>query len=165
MTAVETHAQPQITPEQAGDAFGVEAVVNAAFGPGRFAKTAERLREGSTPMAGFVAREGGRIVGAVRLWPILIGETRAAFLGPIAVGEAHRKGGLGAQLVEACLAAADAAGLPAVLLVGDSPYFGRFGFERATDVTLPGPVDARRLLVRVLKGAAPVGTVSKASNP
>jgi len=161
MTA-ETHASFQITPEQAGDAYGVEAVVNAAFGPGRFAKTAERLREGSTPMAGFVAREGGRIVGSVRLWPILVGETRAAFLGPIAVEEAHRKGGLGAQLVEACLQAADAAGLSAVLLVGDSPYFGRFGFERAAGVTLPGPVDARRVLLRAPQGDAPSGLVRRA---
>lgn len=153
-------AQPHITLEQPGDAFGVEAVVSAAFGPGRFAKTAERLREGSAPMAGFVAREGARVVGSVRLWPINIGETLAAFLGPIAVDEVHRKGGLGARLVEAAAAAADAAGLPAVLLVGDVPYFGRFGFERAVGVKLPGPVDARRLLVRVLKGEAPAGKVS-----
>lgn len=162
MSASAAPAQPLIAPEQPGDAFGVEAVVAAAFGPGRFAKTAERLREGSNPIAGFVAREGVRVVGSVRLWPITIGDTPAAFLGPIAVDEVHRKGGLGARLVEAAVGAADALGLPAVLLVGDVPYFGRFGFERAVDVTLPGPVDARRLLVRVLKGAAPTGAVSRA---
>lgn len=161
MSASAAAAQPLIAPEQPGDAFGVEAVVAAAFGPGRFAKTAERLREGAFPIAGFVAREGARVVGSVRLWPITIGETPAAFLGPIAVDPAHRRGGLGAQLVEACLQAADAAGLQAVLLVGDVPYFGRFGFERAADVTLPGPLDRRRLLVRALKGAAPTGKVSK----
>ena len=159
MTFAEVPIQPQITPEAPGDAFGVEAVVAAAFGPGRFAKTAERLREGSAPIAGFVAREGQRIVGSVRLWPVLIGDTPAAFLGPIAVDEAHRKGGLGARLVEECLAAAGALNQGAVLLVGDMPFFGRFGFERAQGVTLPGPVDARRVLMKVLKGEEPVGSV------
>jgi len=161
MTAVQSPSQPTIAPEAAGDAFGVEAVVAAAFGPGRFAKTAERLREGSRPIAGFVAREGERIVGSVRLWPILIGGTQAAFLGPIAVDAAHRKGGLGARLVQECLAAAEALGLEAVLLVGDTPYFGRFGFARAEGVTLPGPVDPRRLLIKVLTGEAPRGVVTR----
>ncbi len=164
MPASAAPAQPLIAPEHSGDAFGVEAVVAAAFGPGRFAKTAERLREGSNPIAGFVARDGARVVGSVRLWPITIGETPAAFLGPIAVDEAHRKGGLGARLVEAAVGAADALGLSAVLLVGDSPYFGRFGFERAQGVTLPGPVDARRVLLRALQGEAPVGPARKPSN-
>ena len=124
-------------------------------------KTAERLREGSTPVAGFVAREDGRVVGSVRLWPVAIGGAPAAFLGPIAVDAAHRKGGLGAQLVEACLAAAHGLGLASVLLVGDEPYFGRFGFVRA-DVTLPGPVDPRRVLVKVLAGEAPSGAALRA---
>jgi len=150
-----------IAPESPGDAFGVESVVAAAFGPGRFAKTAERLREGSEPLAGFVAREGGRIVGSVRLWPIRIGTTPAAFLGPIAVEAAHRKGGVGADLVAACLAEAERLGLAAVLLVGDTPYFGRFGFERAPGVILPGPVDGRRVLLRVLSGDAPAGLASR----
>jgi len=154
-------SQPQIAPEAPGDAFGVEAVVAAAFGPGRFAKTAERLREGSAPIAGFVAREGARIVGSVRLWPIRIGDAPAAFLGPIAVDAAHRKGGLGARLVEQCLIAAEALSLEAVLLVGDTPYFGRFGFVRAEDVILPGPVDPRRVLIRAPEGKAPTGLVSK----
>ena len=154
-------SQPHITPEAPGDAFGVEAVVAAAFGPGRFAKTAERLSEGSTPIAGFVPREGNRIAGAVRLWPIRIGETPAAFLGPIAVDSGHRKGGLGARLVEHCLIAAEGLGLEAVLLVGDTPYFGRFGFQRAEGVTLPGPVDPRRVLIRAPEGKAPTGAVSR----
>lgn len=154
--------QPAIAAETPGDAFGVEAVVTAAFGPGRFAKTAERLREGSRPLTGFVARDGARIVGSVRLWSVLIGETPAAFLGPIAVGEAHRKGGLGARLVEEAVRAAEGLGLAAILLVGDTPYFGRFGFERAQGVILPGPVDTRRVLLKVLKGDAPSGAVARA---
>lgn len=156
-------AQPTIAPEASGDAFGVEAVVASAFGPGRFAKTAERLREGSNPIVGFVARDGARIVGSVRLWPVLIGRTPAAFLGPIAVDEIHRKGGVGALLVEAAVKAAEDLGLEAILLVGDTPYFGRFGFERAQGVTLPGPVDGRRVLVKVLKGETPSGAVTRSS--
>lgn len=150
-----------IVSEATGDRFGVEALVAAAFGPGRFAKTAERLREGSTPLAGFVARDGQRVVGSVRLWPIRIGGEPAAFLGPIAVDARLRKGGLGARLVEQCLAEAQARGLRAVLLVGDAPYFGRFGFVRAEGARLPGPADPRRVLIRTQTGAAPAGAVEK----
>ncbi|MBS0295566.1 MAG: N-acetyltransferase [Proteobacteria bacterium] len=132
------------------DRAAVDAIVDAAFGPGRFAKTAERLREGAEPLADctFVAREAGKVVGTVRLWPVVIGETRIAFLGPIAVQGGRRREGLGAQLVERACAAAEAAGLPGVLLVGDTPYFGRFGFVKA-DVRLPGPVDPRRVLLKM----------------
>jgi predicted N-acetyltransferase YhbS len=150
-----------IAPEQAGDRFGVEAVVAAAFGPGRFAKTAERLREGQAPIAGFVARDERRIVGSVRLWPIRIGLDPAAFLGPIAVDEANRQGGLGARLVEHCVTAAEGLGLPVILLVGDMPFFGRFGFRMAQRVALPGPVDPSRLLVKMLRGDAPAGVVTR----
>jgi len=97
--------------------------------------------------AGFVVREGARLLGSVRLWSIAIDGAPALFLGPIAVVADNRKAGLGAELVEACLAHAAEAGL-GVLLVGDAPYFGRFGFTAAPDVRLPGPVDPRRLLWR-----------------
>lgn len=136
----------RIEAEHPSDAASVEALVLAAFGPGRFAKTAERLRERATCAAGFVAREGGRVIGSVRLWAVTVGETPALFLGPIAVDAAQRSAGLGADLVEACIAHATASGSAGVLLVGDPPYFGRFGFVAAPDVTLPGPVDPRRLL-------------------
>jgi len=155
-------AEVVIAPEAEGDRFAVEAVVAAAFGPGRLAKTAERLREGSQPVAGVVARHGGRVVGSVRLWPIAVGGTPAAFLGPIAVDAAWRKGGLGARLVEAACEAAMRLGLPAILLVGDTPYFGRFGFVRAEGVTLPGPVDPRRVLIKVLSGEPPAGAARRA---
>ncbi len=136
----------RIESEHPSDAASVEALVLAAFGPGRFAKTAERLRERATCAAGFVAREGGRVIGSVRLWNVRVGETPALFLGPIAVDVAARSAGLGADLVEACIAHAKASGSAGVLLVGDPPYFGRFGFVGAPDVILPGPVDPRRLL-------------------
>ncbi|HYE42017.1 MAG TPA: N-acetyltransferase [Caulobacteraceae bacterium] len=139
--------------EAPGDAFGVEAVVAAAFGPGRFAKTAERLREASRPITGFVARQGGRVVATVRLWPVVVGGVDVAFLGPIAVDASLRSSGIGADLVEHAHGAARELGLPAVLLVGDPPYFSRFGYVQATGAVLPGPVDPRRVLVKALTPA------------
>lgn len=136
----------RIDAEIPADADGVEALVLAAFGPGRFAKTAERLREGAQPAAGFVARRDGRIVGSVRLWPVLIGETPGLFLGPIAVDAAVRSEGLGAELVQACLDQARNLDVGGVLLVGDRAYFERFGFVGAPEAEMPGPVDRRRVL-------------------
>lgn len=140
-------AVPHIDAETADDATAVEALVLAAFGPGRFAKTAERLRERAPAVAGFVAREGRDLLGSVRLWSITVGGTPALFLGPIAVASDNRRAGLGAELVQACLVRAAEAGR-GVLLVGDAPYFGRFGFVAAPDVRLTGPVDSRRVLWR-----------------
>ncbi|WP_439476178.1 GNAT family N-acetyltransferase [Brevundimonas sp.] len=131
--------------EAPADAAAVEALVLAAFGPGRFAKTAERLRERARVAAGFVAREDGEIIGSVRLWAIRVGGEPALFLGPIAVAADSRRAGLGADLVQACV---DHAGTTGILLVGDLPYFGRFGFRPAPDVSLSGPVDPRRVLWR-----------------
>jgi predicted N-acetyltransferase YhbS len=141
--------------EQLADAAAVEALVDQAFGPGRFAKTAERLREGSAPIAGlcFVVREAGLVVGTVRLWPVEAAGVRLAFLGPIAVDASRRSDGLGAALVETACAAAEAAGWPGVLLVGDEPYFGRFGFKRAK-IALPGPVNPARVLLLELEAGA-----------
>ena len=131
--------------EVSADAAAVEGLVLAAFGPGRFAKTAERLRERARIAAGFVARENGQIIGSVRLWAITVGGESALFLGPIAVSAASRRAGLGADLVQACV---DHAGDTGILLVGDLPWFGRFGFRPAPDVRLSAPVDQRRVLWR-----------------
>lgn len=140
-----TPAPLRIETESPGDAAAVEALVLAAFGPGRFAKTAERLREKACVVAGFVAREDGRVVGSVRLWSITVGGVPALFLGPIAVAADCRKAGLGADLVQACV---DHAGAVGILLVGDLAYFGRFAFRPAPEVRLPGPVDRGRVLWR-----------------
>ena len=137
----------RIEPETPADAPAVDALVLAAFGPGRFAKTAERLRERAPVAAGFVVREGADLLGSVRLWPITIGGVPALFLGPIAVAAANRKAGLGADLVQACLSFAAEAG-QGVLLVGDAPYFGRFGFGPEPGLQMPGPADPRRILWR-----------------
>ena len=147
----------RITPETASDRAEVEALVLRAFGPGRFAKTAERLRERAPLTAGFVAREGDHLIGSVRLWSIAVGETPALFLGPIAVDAERRRDGLGADLVAACIAQAEASGIPGILLVGDPPYFERFGFAIAPDITLPGPVDPRRVMWRGIAAMAPSG--------
>lgn len=137
----------RIEAETPADAASVEALVLAAFGPGRFAKTAERLREGAGVAAAFVARDEGRVIGSVRLWRITVGDAPALFLGPIAVASDSRKAGLGADLVQACVDHAARAGVD-ILLVGDMGYFERFGFAVAPDVELPGPVDRARVLWR-----------------
>ena len=138
---------PHIDAEVPSDAAGIDALVLAAFGPGRFAKTAERLRETSSVAGGFVARDGETLLGSVRLWSVTVGGEPALFLGPIAVAADNRRAGLGAELVQACRGWASEQGR-GVLLVGDAPYFGRFGFEAAPEVRLPGPVDPRRVLWR-----------------
>lgn len=143
MTNAALKTSVRIDAETPADATSVEALVMAAFGPGRYAKTAERIREHAGIAAGFVAREDGRVIGAVRLWSITVGERPALFLGPITVSADSRKGGLGADLVQACI---DHAGETGILLVGDAPYFSRFGFRHAPEARLQGPVDQRRVL-------------------
>lgn len=143
---------PPLVAERPEDALAVERLILRAFGPGRFAKTAERLREGRKPLLAlsFVAWEGGSIVGCVQQWPVRIGDTPAILLGPFAVDESHRSNGLGAALIgQACEAAAEA-GHSLIVLVGDMPYFGPLGFQVAAGVVMPGPVDAARVLARAL---------------
>jgi predicted N-acetyltransferase YhbS len=143
---------PDIRSEQPLDDEAIEALLEHAFGPGRFAKVSERVREVAEfrPDLSFCAWEGERLVGSVRMWAVRIGGAPAIFLGPLAVEADQRKHGTGGLLVERACAAAEAAGHPVVLLVGDEPYFGRFGFTAATtkEVRLPGPVDQRRVLAR-----------------
>jgi predicted N-acetyltransferase YhbS len=147
----------RIMPETDADREEVDALVMAAFGPGRFAKTAERIRETAGLAAAFVAREDGRLIGSVRLWSITVDGLDALFLGPITVAGDSRRGGLGGDLVGACIGEAQQRGVAGVLLVGDPPYFERFGFQRAPDVRLPGPADPRRVLWLPITSAAPSG--------
>ncbi len=143
--------------------FGLDAriveMTDRAFGPGRFVKTAERLREQSQPLAdlSFVALQGAkgqeRLLGSVRLWPVFVfdeaSNTREplAFLGPIVVDAAWRGQGVGKAMMKAALEAAFAKGLNAVLLVGSRTYFEPMGFEPADGIVLPGPVDPKRVLI------------------
>ncbi|MDQ0390735.1 GNAT family N-acetyltransferase [Labrys monachus] len=139
-----------------------EKLLDAAFGPSRFAKTCERLREGRLPAAGlaFAAVDDGRLIGTLRLWNISAGPGRPALLlGPLAVDGARRSEGLGARMMWHALGHAQELGHKAVLLVGDAPYYSRFGFS--TDLTerlwLPGPVERNRFLGMELAPDALVG--------
>ena len=144
---------PPLVAERPEDAAGVERLLLRAFGPGRFAKSAERLREGRRPAyeLSFVAWEDGEIVGCVQQWTVRVGETPAILLGPFAVDPDFRSQGLGAALIEQACTAATEAGHGLIILVGDMPYFGRLGFTPAANAVMPGPVDQRRVLVRALK--------------
>ncbi|WP_292107626.1 N-acetyltransferase [Brevundimonas sp.] len=160
MTIAPSPQPAVVQAETVFDAAAVARVVEAAFGPGHLARTAERLREGRDPAVGFVARQDGRIIGSVRLWTITIGGAPALFLGPIAVERTERNAGIGAELVAACVDWAREARASGVLLVGDPPYFERFGFKRIEGAAMPGPVDPARLLWLALDAvAAPTGPV------
>lgn len=136
----------------------IEAIHALAFGPGRFAKTAYRLREGIPADLGisFVALYGGVPCGSVRLTPITIGDDPALLLGPLALHPDMQGRGGGGLLMNAALEAARAAGHRLVLLVGDPPYYRRFGFETVAPgrITLPGPVDPARLMIAGLTPGA-----------
>jgi predicted N-acetyltransferase YhbS len=152
----------RIAPETPDDEDAVEALVLDAFGPGRFAKTAERLRERARKVAGFSAWLDGRLVGSVRLWAVTVGDASALFLGPIAVARDIRGEGLGADLVAACVDEARRQGVAGVLLVGDAPYFSRFGFVVAQGAVMPGPADPRRVLWLPIVQADASGSVRPA---
>ncbi len=181
------HAAPGVVIAPAGfvicdespeDVLAREKLLDACFGPARFLKTCEKLRAGRLPARGLAlaARDGGRLVATLRLWPIHAGPGRAALLlGPLAVASDYRSLGLGAAMIETGLARARSRNHRAVLLVGDAPYYQRFGFERALTegLVMPGWVDEARVLGKELApgalrgaqgrvGAAGVGTPAAA---
>ena len=141
----------QIRDEIASDIGARERLLDACFGAGRFAKTSQRLREGRLPAESLslAAERDGRLVGTVRLWHVAAGESRPALLlGPLAVDPAIQGCGLGAGLMQAALGRAAALGHEAVLLVGDAPYYARFGFsqDRTERLAMPGPFERERFL-------------------
>lgn len=148
----------EIRAEAADDAKAVEALVARSFGPGRYAKSAYRLREGVTPETAlsFVAIEDGVLKGSVRFWPIAIGEERALLLGPLAVESKERGRGIGLALMQRGIDEARALGHRSILLVGDVPYYSRAGFAPVPEgrVTFPGPVDPARILALGLSNGA-----------
>jgi predicted N-acetyltransferase YhbS len=151
------------------DAASVDALVERGFGPGRYAKSAYRLREGVAPVAGlsFVAIEGGTLRGSVRFWPIAIGPSRALLLGPLAVEDAQRGRGIGVALMEKGIEAARAAHWPAIVLVGDEPYYARVGFAKLPPgrIRFPGPVDQSRILGLSLEAGALVNLTGEVRRP
>ena len=150
----------QIRAERASDDAAVERLVDAGFGPGRFAKTAYRLREGVAPdtRLSFVAEnpETHRLLGAVRFWPVIVGRTPALLLGPLAVDPVLRGRGIGIALMQRGLEGARALHYESVVLVGDEPYYAKVGFTKLKpgQIRFPGPVDGNRLLGLALKDGA-----------
>ena len=148
--------------EASADCEPADRIVADAFGPGRFAKSAYRLREGVDAIGtlSFVATVDGRVVGTVRYWPVDIGGAAALMLGPIAVERALQGQGIALALMQVSLDAARAQGHRIVVLVGDEPFYGRAGFKQIMPlgcVTMPGPVDPVRLLGLALVEGAMAG--------
>jgi predicted N-acetyltransferase YhbS len=155
-----------LVPERSQDGPAVDALVERAFGPGRYAKSSERVRE----FASFApelsvcawapdARGDERLLGCARMWRVRVGGRPVTFLGPFAVEQGERNAGFGQRLIERACEAAAAAGETHVLLVGDEAYFGRVSFSNALGhgVVMPGPVDQHRVLARELvAGAGPL---------
>ena len=147
-----------IRPELPQDADAIERLHERAFGPGRFARTASRIREGADhlPELSFTALVGTLLVGSVRLTPVRAGAVDALMLGPLTVEPAFEGRGIGAALMTRSLDAARARGRRLVLLVGDEPYYARFGFRRVPQgqLSLPGPVNPDRFLAAELADGA-----------
>ena len=146
-----------LIPETPDDDWEVEALYDTCFTPGRTALSSYRLREGIAPVVGLshVARDGdGILAGAIRYWPVKIGEATCLLLGPVAVHPTRQSEGLGRALIEESLGHAAPKGWQRVMLVGDAPYYGRFGFSQLQGVTMPPPTNPERVLGRaVLPGA------------
>ena len=144
--------------ETLADGALVDALIDRAFGPGRFTKVSERVREFATfaPELSVCAWSEGRLLGCARMWRVRVGGRPATFLGPFAVELGERNAGFGARLIARACEAAQAAGETHVVLVGDEPYFSRVGFSTAAgaQVRMPGPVDQRRVLVCALTAGA-----------
>jgi predicted N-acetyltransferase YhbS len=141
-----------------------EALLDERFGASRFSKTCERLREGRLPAEGLslVAAEGGRLVGTLRFWHVTAGPSRPSLLlGPLAVAASHEGRGVGSGLMRIGLAKARALGHASVLLVGDAPYYERFGFSAGSvaSLWLPGPYETKRFLGLELAEGALSGAV------
>lgn len=151
----------QIIPESpAIHAEAIEALFDATFGPGHFAKTAERLREYSVslPAISRVAVLEGEVIGVCRVWPLRVGDARAKalFYGPVAVAPSHRGSRLGLSVTGEALEAGEVAGWPAAILIGAPAYFGEIGFQVTPrgQLTFPAPQDQGRVMVRNLAGDA-----------
>ncbi len=150
-----------IEAERPADKAAREALLDRAMGPGRKRKSSEALRRGRLPAEGlaFVARSAdGAVLGTVRLWNVTLGTGRrpALLLGPLAVEPSVKSAGIGSALMRQAIAEARDLGHGAILLVGDEPYYGRFGFsaERTGELAMPGPYERHRLLALELTQGA-----------
>ncbi|OJF96600.1 GNAT family N-acetyltransferase [Pararhizobium antarcticum] len=148
--------------ENPGDVVARENLLDRTMGPGRRRKSSETLRRNRVPAEGLalVARDpDGHVIGTVRLWNVEAGVSRygapvpALLLGPLAVDDGHEGKGIGGALMRAAIGEAKTRGHGAVLLVGDAPYYERFGFfgEKAAHLVMPGPFERSRFLALELK--------------
>ena len=136
----------------------IDAINEEAFGPGRFARAAYKIREGGPHerALSFVAMHDGAVIASVRMTRVAAGGGRALLLGPLAVRPAFKNIGIGRKLVAIAIEAARSIGAPAVILVGDEPYYGPLGFQKIPrgQISMPRPVDLDRLLaVEIAPGA------------
>lgn len=143
------HSPLTLTQEGPQDWWEVEALYDLCFAPGRSALSSYRLRDGVDPIAALciTARDDdGILAGAVRNWPVRVAGQPVVLLGPIAVHPTRQGEGVAALLMQHCLEAARAGGYARMMLVGDAPYYGRFGFERLEGVVMPPPTNPERVL-------------------
>ncbi|EBA13263.1 GNAT family N-acetyltransferase [Roseobacter sp. CCS2] len=143
--------------ETPNDWWEVEALYDLCFAPGRSALSSYRLREGVDPIAPLclTARDAeGILAGAVRNWPVLVGGQQTVLLGPIAVHPTRQGEGVASLLMQRCLADARDLGWSRLMLVGDAPYYRRFGFEQVSGVIMPPPTNPDRVLGVALEAGA-----------
>lgn len=146
-----------LTPETPDDWWEVEALYDLCFAPGRTALSSYRLRDEVAPVAELClnARDReGYLAGAIRYWPVQVGGAAALLLGPVAVHPTHQGEGLGGLLINASLHRARDEGWSRVMLVGDAPYYARFGFEKLDGVNMPPPTNPDRVLGHALRPGA-----------
>jgi predicted N-acetyltransferase YhbS len=149
-----------ITQEKSADWWEVEALYDLCFAPGRTALSSYRLRESIDPVPelSLIARDSEHILaGAIRHWPVRIGNDYALLLGPIAVHPTRQGEGLGGLLIRESIQLASAIGWERILLVGDAPYYSRFGFKKLSDVIMPHPTNPDRVLGLALRENAWAG--------
>lgn len=152
--------------ESRHDWWEVEALYDLCFAPGREALSSYRLRDGIAPVGALclVARDpDGVLGGAIRYWPVRIGSARALLLGPVAVHPTRQGEGLGGALIRDSLERARGLGWSRTILVGDAPYYRRFGFARLDDVTMPPPTNPERVLGLALRPGAWDGVLGEVS--
>jgi predicted N-acetyltransferase YhbS len=155
----------RLTPLTEAEPAAIEALLDAAFGTDRHARTAYRLREGAAPLPAlsFAAWEGQRLVGTLQSWPVALrtedGCAALVMVGPVAVLPERQGSGVGKALMDALIAAADAERADALMMIGDPPYYGRWGFsaEHTQGWRIDGPYEQHRLLARLRREMADSG--------
>lgn len=157
-----------ILDETEDDKPAIEALLDVAFGGGRFSLPAYRLRHEVAPLTDLcvVARDKqGLLAGTLRFWPVVVGTaiSPTLLLGPIAVHPVRQGEGVGSSLIAEGLERAKRHGWDDVLLIGDLPYYVRFGFQRCTEIVMPSPTDPNRVLCYRLseRGGSLTGSVSR----